>query len=209
MQKLVVASAMLFLASTNASAATDDQLTIVGIRLMEPINIPECGTFTDPAKFRKKYGTYPYAPPTAGPCYRRYDRSKSGTNEPMAFENIEIMFPTTSAPAIGFGFTALVLDGKVQAMKWITRGQAQQGAVFEALKTKFGAPSATTADTLQNGFGAKYDSIRATWSLPQTITVTFQGIGDRIDQGKVEIMSEAARARVMRELSKANKSTPL
>lgn len=209
MRKFAGATAMLFFASTNATAATDDQLTVVGIRIMEPVSIPECGTFTDPVKFRKKYGTYPYAPPTAGPCYRRDDRSKSGTNEPMAFENIEIMFPVASAPTIGFGFTALVLDGKVQALKWTTRGQAQQSVVLEALKTKFGVPASTTTDTLQNGFGAKCDSIRASWSLPQTITVVFQGIGDRIDQGKVEIMSEAARARVLQELSKANKSTPL
>ncbi|MFL0415853.1 hypothetical protein [Sphingomonas sp. 179-A 2A2 NHS] len=41
------------------------------------------------------------------------------------------------------------------------------------------------------------------------MTAVFQGIDGRIDQGKVEIMSETARARVMEELSKANKSTPL
>ncbi|WP_242121962.1 hypothetical protein [Sphingomonas lacusdianchii] len=91
----------------------------------------------------------------------------------------------------------------------MTRGQPQQAAMFAQLRGKLGEPTSTTADALQNGFGAKYESLRATWSLPQTVTAVFQGIDGRIDQGKVEIMSEAARARVMEELSKANKSTPL
>lgn len=192
-----------------AFAAPGERLTMYGVAMMEPIAIPECGTFTDPVKFRKKYGSYPYAPPTAGPCYRRDDRSKSGTAEPMVFENIDIQFPVASAPALGYGFSALVMDGKIQAMRWMTRGQGQQEAMLATLKGKFGEPASLKADPLQNGFGAKYESIRATWSLPQTVTVIFQGIADRIDQGKVEIMSEEARARVMGELSKADKSTPL
>jgi hypothetical protein len=208
LHRFVIITAM-SMSAIPASAAPDDKLTFYGVAMMEPIAIPECGTFTDPAKFRKKYGTYPYAPPTSGPCYRRDDRSKSGTAEPMTYENIDIQFPVATAPGVGFGFSALVLDGKIQALRWMTRGQPQQAAMFAQLRGKLGEPTSTTADALQNGFGAKYESLRATWSLPQTVTAVFQGIDGRIDQGKVEIMSEAARARVMEELSKANKSTPL
>lgn len=208
MRRIILAAVLSSLAGA-ASAASDERLTFYGVTMMEPIAVPECGTFTDPVKFRKKYGTYPYAPPTTGPCYRRDDRSKSGTAEPMTFENIDIQLPVATAPGVGFGFSALVMDGKIQALRWMTRGQPQQTAMFALLRSKLGEPTSTTTDALQNGFGAKYESIRATWSLPQTVTVVFQGIDGRIDQGKVEIISEAARARVMEELSKANKSTPL
>lgn len=196
-------------AGQTVQAAGEDAPTIYGIKMMEPISIPECGTFADPTKFGKRYGVYPYAPPTNGPCYRRDDRAKSGTSEPLIFENIEIQYPRAAGPELAYGVRALMLDGKVQAMRWLTRGLSEQGPAFYALKAKFGEPSSMNVEIKQNGFGAKVDSINATWFLSNTLTMIFTGVDGKIDQGKVEIMSEGARVRVQHELSIGNKRIPL
>lgn len=182
----------------------DNRLTIFGIGMMEPISIPECGTFADPVKFRKRYGTYPYAPPTSGPCYRRADRTKSGTNEPLAFENLDVQFPTTTSLQYAYGVTVLMLDGQVQGMSWFTRGQPEQALAFAALKIKFGEPASTNVEIKQNSFGAKYESITANWNLPNTLTLVFTGIDSKINQGKVSILTIAARTRVLNEMSKSD-----
>jgi len=208
MSNSMILGAILLLASA-AHGADSEPLTIYGIRMLEAVAIPECAAFADPAQWRRKHRTtaYPYSPSTATTCYKRDDRSKSGTAAPLTFETLEILFPTGSEPALAYGVEALAIDGRVEAVKWFTRGAAQQEAVFASLKEKFGEPTAYTLDTKQNGFGAQYKSIRASWSLPQSVTVVFEGVGGQVNQGSVAVMSEAARARVSREMSQGDSRT--
>lgn len=199
--------ATLALAAVAPQATDAKPPSVYGIVLTMPITIPECGTFTDPVKFRKKYreyNTYPYAEPTASPCYWRSDRSKAGTGQPLVYENIDVHFPRNAAPAHGFGFRALMIDDNVHAVQWATRGLREQEFVLAELKEKFGTPTSTTVETKQNAFGAKFESVRASWSLPQTVTLVFEGSSSRIDQGSVAMMTEVARARVIDELKKAD-----
>jgi hypothetical protein len=182
-------------------------LTIFGIRMMEDVSIPECPAFAEPAKWRKKYRTtaYPYAPPTSGICYRRSDRTKSGTNGPLAFETLEIQFAQGTEPALAYGVDALAIDGKIHAVKWFTRGASQQDMVLASLTQKFGKPAATSVDSKQNGYGAKFDAVRASWNLPQTVTVVFEGIGANLNQGTVAVMSKQARDKVSETIVEADK----
>ena len=210
MHKTFITCCALILASA-ANGASSEPVTIYGIKMLMPISIPECAAFADPVKWRKKYRTaaYPYAPPTTSTCYRRGDRSKSGTSEPLAFDTLELQFLKGREPALGYGVNTLVIDGKVHAIKWSTRGVAQQELVFASLKDKFGVPAAFALETKQNGFGAEYKSIRASWKPAETVTVVFEGVGGQVNQGSVAVMSDLARVRVTRELSKSDTSTPL
>ena len=207
-------SAVGVISASAANAAPLEPPTFYGITLLQPLSIAECGTFQDVAAYRKKFrrfgsAIYPYARPTSGSCYWRADRSKAGTAAPLAFENVDIQFATANAPAFAYGIRALVIDGRVQAVQWTTPGLARQEAILAQLTSKLGAATKTELVTKQNGFGAKYESVVASWSLPQTLTAVFQGSLDRVDRGSVAIMSEVARARVIEDVSKADTSTPM
>lgn len=203
-------SGALWAASTPASAEADP-MTIFGIKMLADVSVSECPAFTDPVKWRKKFKTtaYPYGPPLSDICYRRGDRLKSGTNDPLVFETLEIQFPAGSEPANAYGVDALAIDGKVHAIKWFTRGLAAQPIALASLKEKFGEPASSTVEPKQNGYGAKYDSVRASWSLPQNVTVVFEGIGATVNQGSVAVMTETARARIADAQAKADTRTPM
>jgi hypothetical protein len=122
---------------------------------------------------------------------------------------LELQFPQGSGPALGYGVDALVIDGRVHGIKWFTRGVAQQELVFASLKEKFGEPAEYALEMKQNGFGAQFKSIRASWMLPGTITVVYEGVGSSIKQGSVATMSELARTAVLKEVSKGKSPTPM
>lgn len=79
-----------------------------------------------------------------------------------------------------------MIDGKLEGVRFNTRGIHNSDDVLEQLKTKYGAPSKLVPRVLTNGAGVSHNIFDATWktggvvvvylSATKTIDVGFIGI---------------------------------
>ena len=81
---------------------------------------------------------------------------------------------TTVVGAPGRVNVVISADGLLQRVM-ITEFDADQfDAIFAELQRKFGRPTTITKPVLQNGFGATFQQVRATWTDRQHRTVSFE-----------------------------------
>jgi hypothetical protein len=85
-----------------------------------------------------------------------------------------VVFPKDKFPAMSKSadIGATVLDGKLMGLVIETSGFKDINEVFPQLVAKFGQPTTKQAGILQNGFGAKFPSVLATWKR-QDVAVTY------------------------------------
>lgn len=163
-------------------------VSIYGIAIGEPLSIPECRAKPpskvdqDIAKRMAKRGLtnfmespFPaYEPAVGGPCYKRLSKAALGT--PIGTEKVHIAFPIGERLAGNDGYDAAVqmIAGRVEYLKFRTRGREWQDDDLATFKQKFGTPVSITPVQLQNGFGAKYEALKATWQPAPGIVATFE-----------------------------------
>jgi hypothetical protein len=90
----------------------------------------------------------------------------------------------------------LMIDGKPEEVWLTTDGPDSQGRLYQLLVAKYGKPDSTNLEQLQNGYGARYDGISATWRF-QNMTLEFDGVLSH-DSGAI-VARTAAGAAFMRE----------
>jgi hypothetical protein len=91
--------------------------------------------------------------------------------------------------------TITVEDDVVVAMYIRTSGVSGQDEALSALTHKFGRPTTSRIDRLQNRMGAQFAGRRATWRHGGLI-VTFDSTAEGLDDGAINIMTtEYARRR--------------
>lgn len=107
-----------------------------------------------------------------------------------------------SAPAFfkyqreGYGapIDATVVNGKIESMSLFTTGLKSQVDVLGQLTAKFGNPSRINQDEVHNAFGAKFDSISASWLRGPQGSVVFHGVFQDTETGVIEMTSPAGVA---------------
>lgn len=187
MCKLRVAiGGFLLVGAMQSTHASDVDLGVFGVRLGEPLTLPECA-------FNKRYGrlsyeiaSYKNPPPD---CWKRNMLGTPGT--PLQ-GNETIIVQFRSLP---FGFeagdpTIKLIEGRVEEFRFTTVGGAQRD-VFDALAKKYGTPVSHDVQQVQNRMGASFASITAHWSFPN-LSVLYLGLSSTVDKGVLVISSSKA-----------------
>jgi hypothetical protein len=69
-----------------------------------------------------------------------------------------------------------------------THGVRFQDEIMEYLSRKYGKPTSLRTRRVQNGFGAQFDVIEASWALaPSNAAVTYIGATDSLNEGYIAI----------------------
>lgn len=163
----------------NESSAHD----IVGIKLGADVQaIAEC------SKHREgEFNVYsiPYGP---RPCTANSHLSLNAPNPPEADPSIKAgasEIEVQIAPPFGVKSQAKVsvVDGRVERVLISTAPVDAQRNVLDALTEKYGKPTSLRVRPMQNAFGAKLDSIEASWNLP-LMDISFIGAVS-LDEGVI------------------------
>lgn len=217
MKRILLLAALI--ASPTPSMAQDKPIpSLFGITIMQPISVPECAF--DPKaveKYRKavaKFPTlglhFPYDINRSAPCYKRRDQF-AGMTEGPANESLTIHFPMSAPPegAKWDSVYATIIDGKVQGIGFMTYGLSSQSLVMDQLRGKFGEPTTNKVVAKQNGYGAKFDSIEAAWSLTGGTMLFFESTGMRTDYGIVSLRTPTAQQQYLDSMKKLTGGTAM
>lgn len=134
-----------------------------------------------------------YEEPSTEPCYKRLAKERLGTA--IGTEKLHIAFPVSQrlAGSDGTSVAVQMIDGRVQYLRFGTRGRFWQDEDLEIFKAKFGEPETVQPVALQNGFGARYTALEASWTPTSGLVARFESwVSDRA--GNFEIGTpEAAK----------------
>jgi len=187
---VVVAS----LAALPLSAAQLRAFDLFGIELGAPLKVPDCNEVAIPTFM----------------CWKPAVKPLGDYIGVKAAEKREIHIyyggkePDLAQPIF---FNADIIDGHVHGITVLTKGLKVQTSVLAQLETKFGKPSASSVETAQNVFGAKFQILHASWISSGSL-VTF--IGRLPDQDAGAIVAKTARVLDMEraEREKSNEGIP-
>lgn len=86
---------------------------------------------------------------------------------PPVDESLIIKFPFGESPKIvnANAISAIVLDGNLEGVSFVTSGHSNAEDVLATLREKYGKPSTYIPKKLQNQMGATYESFSAGWAL--------------------------------------------
>lgn len=165
-----MAAASLLVAMPLAASAAD--LSLFGIALGADAEavLPEC-IFTSAGGWKV----------TNAPCQRNKTGKAWGANE----HDVELPNKPDYLRSLHFAS----MNGKVVAVLVATMGERVQDDALAALVAKFGKPTATGVEPLQNAFGAQVRSRRASWKLP-TATLKFTGVAGDMMWGHFALESQ-------------------
>lgn len=145
-------------------AAPTQAVSIYGIRVGEPLDLPECAA--------------EYADVM---CFGRV-QTPIGPNATLG----PAMFPAGVMPKIlkTREVDLLVIDGVVHALTLHTTGIAGQAEALKLLGEKFGKPGSLQTKTMQNGFGATFEVVEAAWRIG-SVQLDLIGGDGRSDEGRI------------------------
>lgn len=177
-----------------ANAAIPKSAELFGVILGAKPSVPDCGGLVFPSKMCWKHGVAPL-------------RDILGI-KPGEARDIQILFGEKTPEFVqGLGFGATMIDGKIESVRILTTGLRVQFMVLAQLETKFGKPSGSRVERAQNGFGAVFEILHASWVLGGT-TVTFVGRTSEGDYGAIVAETAKYRAINAAESAKANQGVP-
>jgi hypothetical protein len=198
---------MLIIIVTAAATATAPIATlpeVFGLTIGQTMPYAECPEATQsngkPRK-RDKYWRWVYggARNLGTPCFRR--RNRQGTGDPFdPIESIEVSYPETLKVAWSNNLGVMMVDGRIASIGMQTGGELSQENDLVTLTAKFGPPSLLNRDLTQNGFGAKFIRIRATWNFGNGVEGQFFGFRGTRTEGAFGINTPASRAEHERQL---------
>lgn len=148
----------------------------------------------------------------SGPCYR-LDDGKTGaiTDET---QGAEILFVPGSLPALSRGSSvgAMLMDKKIEMLTIWTSGNDHRDSDLQSLREKFGQPESVQHVPWQNGYGARYESVEATWTLASGAKVYYGSADSDLDHGSVSVRSKRGDEHmqdVYRQLTSSERKTKL
>ena len=150
----------LFTISTTANAES-----IFGIGIGKPFAVPKCSN--------SGHGSV---------CY---DKDPIVSNWGSHY-TLNIPYESMTFAIRKFGFHVTTYNDEVTNIGIVTYGEQSQELVFQELKSKFGKPKSVKINNLQNGYGAKFKGINATWDT-RCCKVVFEGIDEELDYGTINI----------------------
>jgi hypothetical protein len=175
-------------ASLSAPALASD-ISIFGLELSKPFTLKECGF----KKVTKALNFYDATTDTI--CYKRMSNDEAGKGINLADDTVYIVWPRGNEPQIATYNTLLacVIDGNLESVGFNTLGLVSQERDMKALTDKFGPPTTGGTPIVQNGYGAKAQTIRAEWKMDDVV-VWFNSAASSFDAGLVRIQTAKAIA---------------
>lgn len=167
------------------AVATPQVETVFGIEVGKPLSAPEC-----------QKGRWGFAEaPTSGMCWTG---SESTTESPLgAVRSAHFKFAPDAQPQIAINVEATLIDGNVERVEFQTLGTLAIPVVMDALRAKYGKPSAEKKVPVQNRMGATFESVEAEW-LRGGLSIVYLGVTHQIDRGVVTI--DTKRGNDLRQL---------
>ena len=187
--KLTVRVLAFLIAALSATGA-NAQTTFYGITFGQPLAVPEC-------QVQKIGNMSSYVISAPFLCYRQGGLAfldvKHGAS--IANSDVTLHWPSTQGPSMAKAGVLRVrlVDGVVHGVSMGTHGHLNQQQVFSELVGKFGQPVNVHSLPLQNLFGVKVEGIVARWQ-DGDVSVTFDGILDKIDHGRVVLETPTGAA---------------
>jgi len=159
--------------------------TAFGLQIGGALSLPEC------ERIRVSKNNFAYRPIAQSWCYERMERGDT----PLTNGTIEIKFPLKDRPQIvsGLSLIGTVMDGRLEGIGFNTLGVSNADDVLQKLTEKYGKPTSSEPYEVQNGFGAKFTSVRALWSF-SNLVVIFKGVSSNLDSGLVIIETPKCNA---------------
>lgn len=157
--------------------------SFMGMRFGDPLAECPRATTTVPASVRIEYD-YPKIRESERPCYILTD----SLSPPGEVHNL---------PDIGMPVRETwphLIDGRFEGFhfKFWNRDYDRLKALFI---TRYGPPTSISTVTLKNRTGLSFDSPELTWQ-GRNVSIRLTEYGDQLDQGRVEVGTEALAARV-------------
>lgn len=174
----------LLLASAITASAAD--MTVFGLELGKPLNLPIC----DADSVRKGFWTG-----VDQPCV--YDVSgRSLLDDDLG----HIRYPVRESPDIvrGADVGVVIAGGKLAGVSFVTAGYDSADFVLKRLIEKYKKPSRIDRKVLVNRLGGPVRRLTALWNLPG-LTVVFQADDDLSGTGMV-LIETAAGAKVRKRI---------
>ena len=177
----------LALANVVVLAAPAPELTVFGIKLGEPLALPECA-------FEKSYGSkmryvFPDFKNPPPDCWKhRFLAAPGSPQNPNGKYDLQLQSMPRGFSAIGVELT--LIDGNVESLWFPTIG-SMQADVKRTLVAKYGSPTIDKTETLHNRMGASFDSLTATWTFDD-LHIVFLGLASTIEKGVVTISTQRA-----------------
>lgn len=210
------------LGSIAASSATAQmsQPSMYGIALLEPLQIAECGVDAKRLEAHRKakarggtlgaLSSFPYELPASGVCYRRGE-AVAGSGSPVSDETVTVWFSAGEQPVLARtgGIFATVIGGRVHGVHVLTYGRTTQNLALQQLTEKFGSPATSRSAPMQNGFGATFESIQATWLPSADVSVRLEGISGPLDNGRFDVETAQSLKKRVDALKALNIGTPM
>lgn len=190
--------------TAKSSEPARDANEILGVSLGTKA-IPEC------SKEYWRDSVFYTIPPKSYPCWGesniklKIDSSpKLPTTPTETFEAIRFN-PETIPAGVSDRAHALIINGSVEELSFMTNGASYQQSIYNLLEKKFGSPTSKEVENLQNAMGAKYENIYALWRFP-SMTVSFSGMGSNPASGRITASTTKAKSYWNRELPKRGDS---
>lgn len=161
----------LLCATVLIAGAPSESVSLYGIALGRPLNLPVCSAeYADVMCFGRTQ-TPVGANATLGPA----------------------LFPAGVMPHVlrTREVDLLVIDGAVHAITLHTTGMAGQAEALKLLTEKFGKPRSLTTKQQQNAFGATFNVIEAAWRIGPA-QVDLIGADGKADEGRITAFTPQA-----------------
>lgn len=208
MRSLALIGALLLLGPVDAQEAAptqDGPLDVLGLTLGQPFSVSECTFSTYSTGLRIYESDYRLR---TFPCFKHgYSGPKPGEPVDPAGERVTIIF--ADAPS-GFDRTSVlghVVAGKLEGAYLPTFGVNVQADVLALLTEKYGAPTSSETEQVQNRMGASFEQLSASWRF-KNLSVDFAGMGGRVNSGSVHVRTAAGDQFLEREVQERKAREP-
>lgn len=190
--------------AAKAAAARPMPSEFMGVEIGTAFSMPECVT-EDPGYGLSKSYAFDSKQPVR-PCWHGLSPDSDYGRPKGDSYTVEFAPPEGKRPPGVTTASALVVNGRIEGVSFITNGLESQDAILLALTSKLGTPSSLKEDAMQNRMGATFHSHEAEWKL-QGGEGHFSGMVGKIDQGIGYVYSAAGSAYVEAEYKAKHQST--
>ena len=177
------------LAAPSQASPADAGLSLMGIPLDKPLELPEC-------PYRALSGGHLMYDDATSTCWQYLvitQRNREGT--PPAAGQVNVLMPDGPDFLDPASATVSLDQGKVSLVSARLPDSRNQKAAFAWLKEHYGAPTTFEEAKVDNLYGETVPTIMATWNLPGG-QVQFTGATTRKGNGVVSILSPGEVARL-------------
>ncbi|RRN55988.1 hypothetical protein EIM48_10040 [Pseudoxanthomonas sp. SGNA-20] len=192
---LAVAAAQSSPSQTPGSNANMPAVTsFMGIPIGVPASdLQECPTKIVGAMPEYKIrGTVMYDYSSGGlPCW-----TGTSPGQPMGGPLVQVVPKSTNRPDGTRIVHAYVAGDMIEGVWVATTGIESQESLFSKLREQFGEPSSVQRVAIQTMMGMEATKIKATWNAPNGVTIDFNGVEDKINEGGIYVNTAAGKAAI-------------